>query len=54
MFFSTPAIRFMAGNENDAAEQRIFAETLFSIATRLALAPSPEHTILPKGSAKTL
>jgi len=29
--FLDTAIRFMSGNENDAAEQRIFAETLFAL-----------------------
>jgi hypothetical protein len=49
--FLDTAIRFMHGNENDASEQRIFAETLFNLQRAGARTITGAHHS-PKGSSK--
>src|SRR5437667_6978827 len=49
--FLDTAIRFMEGNENDASEQRMFAETLFNLQRAGARTITGAHHS-PKGSSK--
>ncbi len=49
--FLDTAIRFMEGNENDASEQRMFAETLFNLQRAGARTITGAHHS-PKGSSR--